>query len=114
LRIGGLALGGLALPELLRAAESARGGRPVKGIIMVLLPGGPPHLDTFDMKPLAPVEVRGELRPIPTNVPGIEICELLPKLATRADRYTLIRSLYGFRDDHNTHWSRIQRWSRRR
>lgn len=104
LRIGGLALGGLALPELLRAAESARGGRPVKGIIMVLLPGGPPHLDTFDMKPLAPVEIRGELRPIATNVPGIEICELLPKLAARADRYTLIRSLHGFRDDHNTHW----------
>src|SRR5262245_57479257 len=80
LRIGGLALGGLALPEILRAR--ARGGGPqtpstragentpagprktVQGIIMVLLPGGPSHLDTFDLKPDAPAEIRGEFRPI--------------------------------------------------
>jgi hypothetical protein len=104
LRIGGLALGGLALPDLLRA-EAQNGERgPAKGIIMVLLPGGPTHLDTFDLKPDAPVEIRGEFRPIATNVPGIEICELLPRLAGRADKLTLIRSLVGFRDDHNTHW----------
>lgn len=104
LRIGGLALGGLALPEILRG-EAASGVRnTTKGIIMVLLPGGPSHLDTFDLKPDAPVEVRGEFRPIATNVPGIEICELLPRLAGLADKLTFIRSLVGFRDDHNTHW----------
>src|SRR5262245_17362301 len=110
LRIGGLALGGLALPDILRAQAVSRSGdrattaTPAKGIIMVLLPGGPTHLDTFDPKPDAPVEIRGEFRPIATNVPGIEICEHFPRLARMADKFTLVRSLVGFRDDHNTHW----------
>jgi hypothetical protein len=104
LRIGGLALGGLTLPDLLRA-EAASGARnPARGIIMVLLPGGPSHLDTLDLKPEAPAEIRGEFRPIRTNVPGVEICELLPRLARLADKVALVRSLVGFRDDHNTHW----------
>jgi hypothetical protein len=104
LRIGGLALGGLALPDILRAEAATSVRKPARGIIMVLLPGGPTHLDTFDLKPNAPAEIRGEFRPIATNVPGIEMCELLPRLARVADRLTLIRSLMGFRDDHNTHW----------
>jgi hypothetical protein len=110
LRIGGLALGGLTLPEILRAqaASGARNpavaGKPAKGVIMVLLPGGPTHLDTFDLKPDAPPEIRGEFRPIATNVPGIDICELMPRLAGMADKLAIIRSLVGFRDDHNTHW----------
>src|SRR5262245_18241583 len=117
LRIGGLALGGLALPDILRAQAVARSGdrattggdrattvTPAKGVIMVLLPGGPTHLDTFDPKPDAPAEIRGEFRPIATNVPGMAICEQMPRLARMADKFTLIRSLVGFRDDHNTHW----------
>src|SRR5437899_10076168 len=123
LRIGGLALGGLALPQILRAeaasavrnmsniqarsaGEGASSGvrNTAKGIIMVLLPGGPTHLDTFDLKPDAPAEIRGEFRPIATKVPGIDICELMPRLAALADKFTIIRSLVGFRDDHNTHW----------
>lgn len=110
LQIGGLAMGGLALPDILRAESQPRGGAAVKssgvakGIIMVLLPGGPTHLDTFDLKPDAPPEIRGEFQPIATNVPGLEICELLPRLAGIADKLTVIRSLVGFRDDHNTHW----------
>ncbi|MCI0464510.1 MAG: DUF1501 domain-containing protein [Gemmataceae bacterium] len=104
LRIGALALGGLALPDILRG-EAASGVRnTAKGIIMVLLPGGPTHLDTFDLKPDAPAEIRGEFRPMATKVPGIAICELLPRLAGLVDKFTLIRSLVGFRDDHNTHW----------
>src|SRR5438046_9025220 len=72
LRIGGLALGGLALPDILRA-EAASGVRSAaKGIIMVLLPGGPTHLDMFDLKPGAPAEIRGEFRPITTSVPGLD------------------------------------------
>jgi hypothetical protein len=118
LRIGGLALGGLTLPQILRAqagggernpagAGSAPGGqaaRVAKGVIMVLLPGGPTHLDTFDLKPGAPAEIRGEFQPIATNVPGMDLCELMPRLARVADKLTVIRSLVGFRDDHNTHW----------
>ena len=71
---------------------------------MVLLPGGPTHLDTVDLKPDAPAEIRGEFQPIATKQPGVEICELLPRLAGIADKLTIIRSLVGFRDDHNTHW----------
>lgn len=104
LRIGGLALGGCALPQLLRAEAESGVRNPAKGIIMILLPGGPSHLDMYDLKPEAPVEIRGEFQPIATNVPGLEICELLPRLAAISDRLTLIRSLVGFRDDHNTHW----------
>jgi hypothetical protein len=104
LRIGGLAMGGLALPDILRAEARSKVSHPAKGIIMVLLPGGPTHLDTFDLKPDAPADIRGEFRPIPTNVRGLDICELMPRLARMADRYTVIRSLVGFRNDHNTHW----------
>ncbi|MSQ94100.1 MAG: DUF1501 domain-containing protein [Gemmataceae bacterium] len=104
LKIGGLALGGLALPEILRAQAANGGSTSAKGIIMVLLPGGPTHLDTLDLKPDAPTEIRGEFRPIATNVPGIDICEHMPRLAGMADKLAIIRSLVGFRDDHNTHW----------
>src|SRR5207253_7566032 len=104
LRIGGLALGGLALPEILRAEARSGQRNPAKGIIMVLLPGGPTHLDMFDLKPDAPPEIRGEFRPIATNVPGFDLCELMPRLARTADKLTVIRSLVGFRDDHHTHW----------
>ncbi|MGE3818429.1 MAG: DUF1501 domain-containing protein [Isosphaeraceae bacterium] len=105
LKVGGLTLGGMALPEILRAeAANAGTGRAAKGVIVVVLPGGPSHLDMYDLKPDAPAEVRGEFQPIATRVPGVEICEALPKLANMTDRITLIRSLVGFLDDHNTHW----------
>ncbi|MBI3861766.1 MAG: DUF1501 domain-containing protein [Planctomycetia bacterium] len=104
LQIGGLALGGLALPDFLRAEAADRATKTARGIIMILLPGGPTHLDTFDLKPDAPPEVRGEFQPIATSVPGLEICELMPRLAKLAQKFTVIRSLVGFRDDHNTHW----------
>jgi hypothetical protein len=104
LRIGGLALGGLALPDILRAQAERGTSNAAKGVIMVLLPGGPTHLDMFDLKPNAPAEIRGEFRPIATNVPGIDICELMPRLARMADKLTIVRSLVGFREDHNTHW----------
>jgi len=104
IKIGGLAMGGLALPEILKAEAASGGRRGIKGIIMVILPGGPSHLDMYDLKPDAPAEIRGEFRPITTRVPGIDICELLPRLAGLTDRLTLIRSLVGFENDHNTHW----------
>ncbi len=82
LKIGGLAMGGASLPELLRA-EAVSGRRSShKAVIMIFLSGGPPHQDLIDLKPEAPVEIRGEFSPIATNVPGIEICELLPRMAS--------------------------------
>ncbi len=101
LRIGTLGMGGLALPQLLRAeaASGIRSGH--KAVIMIYLPGGPPHQDTFDLKQDAPAEIRGEFQPIPTNVPGIQICEHLPQLAKIADQFTIIRSLSDAVDDHS-------------
>src|ERR1044071_8340941 len=101
LKIGALGLGGLALPEILRAESVTGVRRSHKAIIMIFLPGGPSHQDIFDLKMDAPLEVRGEFRPIPTAVPGIQICEHLPLLAGMMDKYTLIRSMVGALDDHN-------------
>ena len=94
-------MGGLALPQLLRAeaASGLRSGQ--KAVIMVYLPGGPPHQDTFDLKLDAPAEIRGEFRPISTNVPGTQICEHLPRLARIADQYAIIRSISDAVDDHS-------------
>ncbi len=102
LQIGGLAVGGLTLADVLRAesASSTRSGH--KAVIMVYLSGGLPHQDTFDLKPHAPREVRGEFKPIPTVVPGIEICEHLPKLAAVMDKCSLVRSIVGQRDEHSS------------
>src|SRR5262245_22997914 len=79
LQIGALAVGGLSLPSLLRAEQQAGIRRSHKAVIMVYLTGGLAHQDTFDLKPDAPAEVRGEFKPIATKVPGISIGELLPR-----------------------------------
>jgi len=100
LKIGGLALGGFGLTDIL-AAEAQAGIRSShKAIIMVYLPGKPPQQDMFDLKTEAPTEIRGEFKPIATNVPGIQICELMPRLAKMMDKFTIIRSLIGARDEH--------------
>lgn len=93
LKIGGLAMGGLSLPDILKAEAASGVRKNHKAVIMVFLPGGPSHQDIFDLKPNAPSEMRGEFKPIKTNVPGIEICEHLPKLARLMDKCTLIRSM---------------------
>src|SRR5437868_5636701 len=102
LRAGGIAAAGLSLADLLRleARGEAETSKKAKSVILLWLWGGPSHLDTFDMKPKAPVEYRGPYVPVPTNVPGIEICELLPSLAKRADRYAILRSLHCQSNDH--------------
>lgn len=96
LHVGGSGLLGLTLPDILRgkaaATGSAAAARP-KSVVLVFLTGAASHHDTFDPKPEAPAEIRGEFRPIATSVPGIQICEHLPKLAERAHRYALVRSL---------------------
>jgi len=101
LRIGALGMGGLAVPQLLRAESQSGIRSSQKAVIMIYLPGGPPHQDTFDLKMDAPAEIRGEFNPIPTNVPGTQICEHLPRLAKMADRYTIVRSISDAIDDHS-------------
>ncbi len=105
LKIGALGMGGFSLPQLLRA-ESAAGLRSAsqshKAVILIFLPGGASHQDMFDLKLDAPSEIRGEFRPIPTNVPGIQICEHLPRLAKLADQYSIIRSVVGMEDRHES------------
>ncbi len=101
LKIGALSLGGLSLPQLLQAEAASGIKRSHKAVIMIFLPGGPSHQDMFDLKADAPSEVRGEFKPISTNVPGIEICEHLPLLARQMDKATIIRSMVGAFDDHD-------------
>jgi hypothetical protein len=100
LKIGGLGLGGLSLAQLLRAEAVSGIGRSHKAVIMIFLPGGPSHQDMFDLKMDAPLEVRGEFRPIPTNVPGLQVCEHLPRLAKLMDKCAVIRSIIGANGDH--------------
>lgn len=101
LRIGSIGALGLQLPDLLRVQAAGNdGSRPARAMILLWLWGGPSQIDTFDLKPQAPIEYRGPYSPIHTNVPGIEISELLPRLAQRADRYTIVRSLQHGTNDH--------------
>jgi hypothetical protein len=103
LAIGGMLLGGLSLPQLLRAEAQASRRERHKAIINVFLPGGPPHLDMWDLKPDAPPEIRGEFEPIRTNVPGIDICEHFPRLARTADKLVFIRSLVDCDGGHDAY-----------
>lgn len=100
LQIGGLAMGGLTLPQLLRAEQEQGVGRSHKAIINIFLPGGPPHQDMWDIKSDAPSEIRGEFQPIKTNVSGIEICELFPRIAAMMDKFVPIRSMVGASGQH--------------
>ena len=92
LKIGGLALGGLTLPDLLRAsAQASIKSFDRKSIIMIYLPGGPSHMDTYDLKPDAAMEFRGEFKPIKSKVAGMDFCEHFPRQAAIADKLAVIR-----------------------
>ena len=104
-QVGLAGMGAVGLPSILRAREeSAQNGIPGKktSIILLWLDGGPGHLDTYDMKPDAPLECRGIWNPIRTNVSGIEMTELFPKQAKCADKFSIIRSLHHGTGDHFT------------
>jgi hypothetical protein len=112
LRIGGLGAAGLSLADVLRLEARAatidpetrvESGSGRQSIIMVFLPGGPSHIDLLDLKSAAPAEIRGEFQPIATAVPGIEIGELLPRLAARMDKLAVLRGVVGGPDDHACH-----------
>src|SRR5262249_59376955 len=99
---------GLTLADMLRQQADARvfprqagGARPrVKSAVMIYLPGGPSHMDMYDLKPDAPEEFRGEFRPIQTNVPGVQICEHFPMQARMWDKPACIRSIVSV-DEHS-------------
>ena len=118
LRIGTFAMGSAALnlADIFRAEAGMKsraggtGGLGHKAVINIFLAGGPPHQDMWDLKPDAPAEIRGEFKPIATNVPGIEICEVFPRLAKLMDRAAIIRSIVGATGGHdlyqcNTGWT---------
>jgi hypothetical protein len=110
LRIGAIAPLGLTLPSLLRAAENSgpSNGKfgKAKRCLMLYMWGGPSHIDTFDMKPGAPSEIRGEFSPIRTRTPGLQICEHLPYLARQTEKIGFIRSVTHSDNNHSTsaHW----------
>jgi len=105
LRIGGLGASGLTLADLLRlkAQGAVDDKKAHKAVIMVFLTGGPSHIDMYDLKPEAPVEYRGEFKPIQTNVPGLDICELMPLQATIADKLAVVRNMTFLNQIHFTH-----------
>jgi len=102
LKVGGLAVGGLTLPSLFQAEANAGIRRSTKSVIMVYLSGGLAHQDTFDLKPTAPSEVRGEFKPIASSVPGLQVGEMLPRMARVMDRVALVRSIVGLADEHSS------------
>jgi uncharacterized protein (DUF1501 family) len=101
LRIGGVGLGGLTVPGLLRAEAQAGRTGSHKSLIFIYLVGGPPHQDMFDLKPDAPKEIAGPWKPTATNVTGVQICEALPRLARIMDKLVVVRSLVGNQADHD-------------
>src|SRR6187402_3425828 len=92
LQIGALGLGGLTLPQLLKADAASGNRSSQKSVILIYLVGGPPHQDMFDLKPDAPKEIAGPWKPTATNVTGIQIGEGLPRLARIMDKLAVIRS----------------------
>ena len=108
LQVGALSLAGLTLADVLKFQAAAAVGaknRPNKSVIMIWLRGGASHIDSFDMKPEAPAEIRGEFRPIATNVPGIQMCEYMPLLAGITDKLAIVRGIKSNDlGDHTPHY----------
>lgn len=110
MRIGGLSMIGLSLPQLLQARDTVPLGvlptdktfGRAKNVIFLWLSGGPPQHETFDPKPDAPADIRGAFKPISTNVPGIQFCELLPRTARMADKLAICRSISTNDNNHDS------------
>lgn len=102
LRVGGLALGGLTLADhlALRAQGAVAPDAKGKSVIMICLGGGPSQIDMYDMKPAAGADIRGEFSPIRTNNPDLHICELMPRQAKLADKFSIVRNMQWIEPDH--------------
>ncbi len=105
LQLGSFAFGAttFGLTDLFRAEAAQGKSNSHKALIQIFLGGGPPHQDMWEIKTDAPSEIRGEFRPIPTNVSGIQICEVFPKLAQLMDKSAVIRSIVGCKDRHESY-----------
>ncbi|MCH2025095.1 MAG: DUF1501 domain-containing protein [Verrucomicrobiales bacterium] len=103
LRAGSLGIGGLSLPDLIRAESVSGQGSSAKSIIHIHLDGGPPQMDMIDPKPDSPVEYRGDIKSIPSEIPGIHLSELMPNLAKNAKKFAFLRSLVGADGQHNAY-----------
>lgn len=101
LRLGALAPIGLALPRVLAASTQRKVAARAKSCLLIFMEGGPSHVDLWDMKPDAPAEVRGEFAPVKTRVPGLSVCDHLPRFAKQAHRLTFVRSMCHTINDHN-------------
>lgn len=101
LQAGLLGIGGLSLADVLAAREAGPGPGRETSVILLYMHGGPSHLETYDLKPAAPVEYRSVFRPIATNVPGLDVCELFPRQALLADKFSLVRSLHHGMSSHS-------------
>lgn len=106
---GGVGLLGLALPDLLRLEAHAVSRRTARArsVVFIFQSGGPSQHETFDPKPDAPAEIRGEYGTTATKLPGVRFCEYLPKLSVRADRFSIVRTMHHtagreFRNEHNS------------
>ena len=93
LTLGALPPLGMALPQLLNAGQSSTPARQDVSIILFFMAGGPSHIDMYDMKPDQPAEIRGPFTPIETNLPGLSVCDLMPRHAAIADKLSVIRSI---------------------
>ncbi len=101
LQAGAVSFGGAALANLLASEALAESKAEKRSVILLWMPGGPSHLETWDMKPDAPVEYRGEFTSIPTNLPGYRVCEFMPKLAQMCDKLAILRSVYHNMTEHS-------------
>lgn len=101
LRVGALGLGGLTLSNLLKAEAGGNANRG-RSAVIIYLPGGPTQHETFDPKPYAPADIRGSFRPIQTRIPGTQFCELLPELSGIADKFSVVRTLVGMENRHES------------
>ncbi len=106
LRVGGLTFGGLTLADVLRSrATAGSGAKRPQSVIMIWLRGAMSHIDSLDMKPNAPAEIRGEFQPIATNLPGVQVCEHLPKLSQMLDKLAIVRGIKSIDlGDHTPHF----------
>ena len=102
LRVGAVGCMGLTLPRLMAAESATQARSRVKSCILIFHYGGPSHLDTWDMKPNAPREIRGDFKPIATTVPGLRVCEHLPLTAGIAHHVAVIRSMHHPMRNHNS------------
>ena len=101
MQVGAMTIGGLTLPQILKGREASGTTQTDTSVILLYLNGGPSHMETYDMKPEAPLAYRSMFPAIKTNVPGIELCELFPLQAKLAEKFAIVRSCHHAMSSHS-------------